>query len=492
MKKLSSLTIIPDELYVERGADAQLKQVIMNMGRPAYVLVARQMGKTNLLLHAKRSLHQAGDLFVYIDASNPVETPIEFFNGVVDAMLDTGVVNQDVCSAIYSDRQFTGSTAAHRAHERELRKILNSVTGKVVIFLDEVDALRSRQYSDQVFAYIRSVYFAARTNFPEFNRLSYVLSGVGEPSELIKNKDISPFNIGQKIYLDDFSSEEYERFCLATNLALSIEVRDRVFYWAEGNPRMTWDILSALEDSLLKKIELTARYVDKVIDDMYLKSFDLPPVDHIRNLVEKDGELQSALVSMHYGKSESIASHIANKLYLAGIAKPDLQNSKASFRNKIIADSLSATWLQEVEGKHASPISRAYSAFRQKKWADALILLEECFNTADHQSDQVRLAADIASCKFREGAYDSAISWVNDHLPKKHIAATAHYEMLYWLGMSYFVSGNTVMSFNSFSAASEESAEGVNPFFYECLVNCCAHYIKDWEQNAADIERVVD
>jgi hypothetical protein len=61
---------------------------------------------------------------------------------------------------------------------------------------------------DHVFSFIRSVYFSGRSNFPELENLTYLLSGVAEPSEIIKNKDVSPFNIGEKIYLDDFSFEE--------------------------------------------------------------------------------------------------------------------------------------------------------------------------------------------------------------------------------------------------------------------------------------------
>jgi hypothetical protein len=68
-KRLIPSTIIPSHLYVERAADRQLRSVIEDMGRPAYVLVARQMGKTNLLLNARRSLENDQLRFVYLDLS---------------------------------------------------------------------------------------------------------------------------------------------------------------------------------------------------------------------------------------------------------------------------------------------------------------------------------------------------------------------------------------------------------------------------------------
>lgn len=43
--RLMSCTIVPEQLYVERDADRQLKSIIDEMERPGYVLVSRQMGK---------------------------------------------------------------------------------------------------------------------------------------------------------------------------------------------------------------------------------------------------------------------------------------------------------------------------------------------------------------------------------------------------------------------------------------------------------------
>ena len=67
MKHLRSYTIVPNEYYVERDADRQIRSIISDMGRPGYVLVARQMGKTNLLLHTKGCLEDNKNIYVYVD-----------------------------------------------------------------------------------------------------------------------------------------------------------------------------------------------------------------------------------------------------------------------------------------------------------------------------------------------------------------------------------------------------------------------------------------
>lgn len=66
-EQLKSCTIVPRQFYVERDADRQLKSIIDEMERPGYVLVSRQMGKTNLLLHTKEIFENDREVYVYID-----------------------------------------------------------------------------------------------------------------------------------------------------------------------------------------------------------------------------------------------------------------------------------------------------------------------------------------------------------------------------------------------------------------------------------------
>src|SRR6185503_3391486 len=86
-KMLPSSTIIPPSLYVHRDADRQLRRTLEEMGRPGYILVSRQMGKTNLLLNAKRDLETTDDLFVYVDLSNSFTDARECFRNIVDTAL---------------------------------------------------------------------------------------------------------------------------------------------------------------------------------------------------------------------------------------------------------------------------------------------------------------------------------------------------------------------------------------------------------------------
>ena len=77
-----------------------------------------------------------------------------------------------------------------------------------MIFIDEIDAVRSLPFStDEFFAAIRECY-NRRTQDPEFERLTFCLLGVATPSDLIQDTRLTPFNIGRRIELTDFTEAE--------------------------------------------------------------------------------------------------------------------------------------------------------------------------------------------------------------------------------------------------------------------------------------------
>jgi tetratricopeptide (TPR) repeat protein len=371
-RRLKSHTIIPADLYLRRRADDQLRDIILDMGRPGYVLVARQMGKTNLLLNAKRELPAADDLFVYLDVSNVFPDIRGFFRNIVDVALEgMGTSSVFIADAIQQERATT-ELPPHKEHERELRRVLQAIKGKVVICLDEIDALTKTAYSDQVFSFIRSVYFSGRANINEFGRLTYVLSGVAEPGELIRNKAISPFNIGEKIYLDDFTRTEFSKFLKMADLMYSEDVAERIFHWTEGNPRMTWDVCASLERHAAGTV--SPETVDSVVQELYFGSVDVPPVDHIKAITEQNGEIRDAVMAIHYGKTGTLTDSARTKLYLAGISRFDPRQRVVAFKNKILEKALSEDFIRSVGVRDTAPIDAGIKLFEVGQYNDALAL----------------------------------------------------------------------------------------------------------------------
>lgn len=373
-KVLKPYTIIPTDLYVQRDADRQVKNIISDMGRPGYVLVSRQMGKTNLLLNAKRKLETPDDVFVYVDLSNPFETAKSCFENIIDTAIETNPERfEAVEKTILERRKELLETPPHKQHTNELRLLLKSISGKLVIILDEIDALTKTKYSDQIFAQIRSIYFS-RVNFKELENLTYILSGVIEPTEIIKDPKISPFNIGQKIFLNDFSRDEFEQFLNNSKLYLNQKIRDRIFYWTNGNPRMTWDVCSEVENQN-KRHELTEENIDKIVAEIYLTTFDKPPIDNIRELVKNDREIRNAIVEIEYQKGKEVSDRVKSKLYLSGII--NYEENDIHIKNQIIKESLNLEWIKSLEEEDKGLVKLALEYFDKDRFEESLSSFEK-------------------------------------------------------------------------------------------------------------------
>lgn len=427
--KLRSYTIVPPELYVQRRADAQLKQIIDDMGRPGYVLVARQMGKTNLLLNAKRSSGQ-GDFFVYLDVSNVIPDERGFFRSVIDLAVETAQERGVFVGETIELERDESELLPHKEHERELRRVLQSTSGRVVICLDEIDALTKTGYSDNVFSFIRSTYFSGRANFPEFERLTYILSGVAEPGDLIKNKAVSPFNIGEKIYLDDFSFEEVQAFFRQAEIELSLEVVQAVFDWTSGHPRMMWDLVAQLQRDLAS----SASEVETSVKQLYFSSVDVPPVDHIKALVESSQDIRDALIAIHYKKSEAISGAIRTKLYLAGISEFDPNTRRVTFKNRILELALSEQFILSLERSQPT-YEAAIRSYQAGLFEDALAGFVGFVKSAPEDS-RIPIGRYWAGvCCYSLGQYMEALGHLN-RLDDFELPLTAIAARKFFLGMS--------------------------------------------------------
>ncbi|MNM49179.1 Tetratricopeptide repeat protein [compost metagenome] len=492
-KILRSHTIIPSKLYVKRRADFQIKNIVEDMGRPGYVLVSRQMGKTNLLLNAKRELEDSDHIFIYADLSNSFPTIEQFFRHIIDIALETnGVKFKNVEDRIYLAREEKRNIPAHREHEQELRLLLQCVTGKIVICLDEIDALTNSVYSDSVFSLIRSTYFASRINFSEFNRLTYILSGVAEPNEIIKNKNISPFNIGEKIFLDDFSILEFNEFLKKSDLHLSQENIDRIFYWTSGNPRICWDVCSAIEDQLISGVVISPDVIDKVIQRLYLLEYDLAPVDHIRKIVEEDRDIRNAVINIHYKKFSSISDVQKNRLYLAGIIKSDYSGDFISIKNRIIEYSLNESWISDIENSKVSVFDLAVIKLKDGRYSDALILFSECENNTALIEDEKAFFHNYAKCYYLMGNYESAIEYFLKSPYKKSKAPLNYHDQNIQLGLSYSRLGMYEESIRSYrNVIDSDFSEGDYPLYYfQCLLNISGVYFNFFEKYVDEIKKI--
>ncbi len=421
-KRLKKYTTIPEHLYISRNADAQLKRIIDDMQRPGYVLVARQMGKTNLLFNAKRTLENENRLFVYVDLSNLFDNERDCYRNIIDNIIEP---NLDFFEYIEDEIENirAKNLQPHNEYSRCLRTILKLFTGDIVIVLDEIDALKSVDYSDNIFAQIRSNYFS-RTNFPEFERLTYVLSGVIEPTELIKDPNKSPFNIGDKIYLDDFTKDEHNNFVQKSGLEITSQISDEIFNWANGNPRMTFDICSELENHLLSGEEIGEGFMTTMVKKKYLTAFDIPPIDHIREIVKKNKQIRSAVSLINKNRSSELSDEIRKKLYLYGIIDSKF-GQDILIKNKVIEQSLSEGWIKSIEKESGFTLVNGLLNYDNDEFFSAIEIFLDIIQSSNTKDDIETASYFLGLSYYQLTDYDEAIKYLSKEYFIKNYAADA-------------------------------------------------------------------
>src|SRR5262249_50058445 len=147
--------------------------------------------------------------------------------------------------------------------------VLTRCAGQVVVFIDEIDTVRSLAFStDEFFAGVRECY-NRRSDERAFRRLTFCLLGVGTPSDLIRDTKMTPFNIGHRIELSDFTRQEAAR--LTAGLAIpprrASHILARILYWTGGHPYLTQRLCQAVAE---EGAPMGLRSVDSRCADLFL------------------------------------------------------------------------------------------------------------------------------------------------------------------------------------------------------------------------------
>jgi Txe/YoeB family toxin of Txe-Axe toxin-antitoxin module len=208
------------------------------------------MGKSSLMVRTAKKLREQGVSVVVLDltAIGQNLTPEQWYDGLVVRMSGQ-LWLEDELETFWRDTSRISPLQRFFSAVREV--VLVQSPGPLVIFVDELDVVRSLPFStDEFFAAIRECY-TRRAEDPEFNRLTFCLLGVATPTDLIQDTRITPFNIGKRIELNDFTAEETAS--LAEGLRDSEaggqypeQFLQRIFYWTHGHPYLTQRLCQAI------------------------------------------------------------------------------------------------------------------------------------------------------------------------------------------------------------------------------------------------------
>lgn len=199
---------LDSEFYIERPVDSEFRTAIARGDSIVLVKGARQVGKTSLLARGLQQAREAGHSVVFTDLQPLNESHLSsadnLFIALAYAMVDQLGLDVDPAS------KWVDALGPNPNSDRFLRRfVLEAIPANLVWGLDEVDRLFGRPFASEIFGLFRS-WHNKRAVDPSgpWSRLTLAIAYATEAHLFITDLNQSPFNVGTRMSLDDFSLEE--------------------------------------------------------------------------------------------------------------------------------------------------------------------------------------------------------------------------------------------------------------------------------------------
>ena len=340
-------------LYLVRPADQQLLELCRE-SRFAYVLTPRQLGKSSLMIRTAEELLAEGFRAVTVDLTQigTSTDPETWYGDVLEVVAEQLELTTNA-RTWWKQKAETGLTLRLTRFFEEV--VLAEVSEPIVIFVDEIDTTLSLGFTDDFFAAIR-YFYVARAQNPALRRLSFVLIGVATPADLIRDPKRTPFNIGERVDLRDFTPAEAAP--LAAGLPLPPEQAQRalgwILGWTGGHPYLSQRLCSVLATD--PPAEWSEAAVDQAVGRNFFgeRSEQDNNLQFVRDMLTKrapqgyGAELLRTYRSIWQGK-QPVADEEQNLVHahlkLSGVVRRD--GRQLVVRNRLYREVFNAAWIAE-------------------------------------------------------------------------------------------------------------------------------------------------
>ncbi len=401
------------ECYLVRQADRDLLVGLL-AGDMCYVLTSRQMGKSSLMIRTAAAIRERGGhcLVIELTSLGNNVTPEQWYLGMLCQMAGS-IAQYDEVVDTWCDYSYLPPV---QRYKETLRCILSAwPAGPVVIFLDEIDAVRSLPFSsDEFFAAIREI-LNSRAVSDDFSRLTFCLIGVALPSDLIRDARATPFNVGRRIVLTDFTVEDMLPLSAGMpnlNPRLAERVFKRIHYWTGGQPYLSLRLCKELAD---RNEQVLPPLVDRLASDLFLSQSKRESDPNLSFTQQRVLNLNTDITRLlraylHAWRGYRFAYYpsdpLAEMLLLGGLVR--VKNNRLVPRNRVYRRVFDAAWV--YSNLPAAEVKRQKAEYRRGIFLGgtsvaalgAVFLILVLINVISRQR---MLAAETKTADYADNAY---------------------------------------------------------------------------------------
>lgn len=195
-------------LYIARPADDEFCHAIARHDSIVLVKGARQVGKTSLLARGLEAARMLDAQVLLIDFQQFGPAAFETIDKLLLAMAELIAYQIELPSR--SNENWDDCLYASSNFERFMRReVLARDESCFVLAIDEIDRIFNHKYAGEFFNLLRSWHNARALNpTGPWRRLTIAIAYATEAHLFISDLNHSPFNVGTRLTLDDFTCEQ--------------------------------------------------------------------------------------------------------------------------------------------------------------------------------------------------------------------------------------------------------------------------------------------
>ncbi|QIR40518.1 hypothetical protein HCG51_30070 [Tolypothrix sp. PCC 7910] len=351
--------------YVKRKADDNLFNALKT-GEFCYVFSSRQMGKSSLRVHTIHRLQKEGIICSVIDLTE-IGSQLNYqqwYKGIAYSLM----MNLQITTPIIQKEWWEKHKDLSSAYQLSLflDELLKSTSEKIVIFIDEIDFVKCLDFPTDEFFNIIKTCHSKRSYTPEYKRLSFALVGVTTPSNLIQDKNHTPFNLGKPIELSGFHFSEAEHLAKGlakkfSSLEIAKKVLKEILSLTSGQPFLTQKICDIVVNvSKPPRFGEEQQWVKNIVSEKIIENWEYQDEpEHLRTISERILRSQNAIGVLHlyrtildgkivkYDNSEE-----ATDLLLSGLVE---NQGRLKIYNYIYASVFNHKWITKTLEKLGCP-----------------------------------------------------------------------------------------------------------------------------------------